>query len=689
MTPPEQISRKIIVIDDDKAIWQAYTSVLTFPETEANTPGQRMAILLTPVKNSATPAAPLFELTFASQGKDALTMIREAAAAERPFSVAFIDIRMPPGWDGMETAAQIRQIDLNIEFVFVTAYSDRSREEIVQKVGDPSKILFLRKPFDPEELYQLALSLSEKWRIARQEKMAAASLAESESKFRALVETTNDFVWEIDANGLFVYCSPLCKQMYGFTPEELVGKPFTQLFKTDEAEAHHLFFEHCRDEAGIFHGCQRNCRHKDGREIIIETNGVPIIGRNGKVCGFRGIDRDITERLRIQEEKFKLEEQYHQAQKMEAIGTLAGGIAHDLNNLLTPILGYTEISRLGLNPDSALAKNLETVQISAQKAAGLIRQILTFSRKQVISLETFNINDLINGFIKMLRRMIREDVELVLDLADQLWPVNMDRGQVEQILMNLVVNARDAIDNGGVVIIRTANTAIASDQKVADTAGTIFNGNYVVLTVEDNGEGMDQDTIQRIFDPFFTTKPLGQGTGLGLATVYGIVRQHDGHILIDSISGKGSAFSIYLPRTQEKIEPLPASAISMQGGGETILLAEDDSSVRTLAATLLESLGYKMISAENGNDALDQYKEADGRIDLLITDVIMPGLGGNELVTRVRAIEPALPVLFVSGYPQDMTKETLIDSPNTDFIQKPFVLHILDNKIRELLSGQH
>ena len=689
MLSANQLQRRIIVIDDDSAIWQAYKSVLNYHKETQDSASNKIAALLCADETPKSQSSPIFNLQFSSQGQDGFAMVEQALADEDPFSVAFIDIRMPPGWDGMETAAKIRQVDPDVEIVIVTAYTDRSREEIVRKVGAPEKLLFLRKPFDPEELYQMALSLSEKWQLVKNQEAAQAALVNSEKRFRALVETTSDFVWEVDAQGRFTYCSPVSEKMYGFMSGELLGTVFFDLMTEKDASYHRQLFEQCLDAGTVFHASERCCIKKDGEEVQIETNCSSVVDEQGVLTGFRGIDRDITERLRIQEEKRRLEEQYHHSQKMEAIGTLAGGIAHDINNVLTPIIGYAEISLLDVEPKSSIARNLGIIESCAKKAGGLIRQILTFSRKQVLSPEVFDLNELIEDFMKMLRRMIREDIELEVEMESQLWPVNIDTGQVEQILMNLVVNARDAVDQHGRILIQTKNMTILQGQEIVDIEQTPFAGNYVVLEVSDNGSGMDQETIGRIFDPFFTTKEVGQGTGLGLATVFGVTKQHDGHIVIDSTMGQGSSFSIYLPRTEEEKKDLvDDSQSSNTGGTENILLVEDDFTVRVLASSLLENLGYTVMSATNGLQAIEMYKEAPAVIDMVVTDVIMPGQGGRDLVENLRNERPGLPVLFLSGYPRDMTPNELIASPNTDFLQKPFNFQDFGGKVRRLLDGE-
>lgn len=683
-------NRKILIIDDDQDIWQAYNSILKYERVFPGNATRRIAALLDAEDQSKGGNDPAFSLSYASQGQEGYALIEQAVTTKDQFSVAFIDIRMPPGWDGMETAAKIRQIDPEIEIVIVTAYNDRSREEIVKAVGSPSKLLFLRKPFDPEELYQMALSLSEKWLLHRRESKAKIALSDSEAKYRALVETTPDFVWAMDTNGRYTYCSPVCNQIYKFSPEELLNQPFYRaLMSGHDASFNQEFFERCVQEKIPFQNNERLCRQKDGTEVRIESSGQPVFDEHGSVIGFRGIDREVTERWELLRNKRLLEEQFQQAQKMEAIGALASGIAHDLNNVLTPIIGYAEICRHDSVPGSDLYRYQGIIKLSADKAADLIRQILSFSRKQPAKPVPCSLDHVIEKFVKILRRLIREDIALELKLADNRCSVKIDQSQMEQILINLVVNARDAISGTGQIVISTASRSIPAAQAEIDAMHQPFAGDYVLLSVSDNGQGMDPAITPKIFDPFFTTKEEGKGTGLGLATVFGVTRQYKGHIQLETQLGHGTTFKVYLPCSAESAREDEESAAepSPPGGHETILVAEDDPIIRKLTVSLLENLGYTVLSAANGREAFKAFHDAEGRIDLLSTDVIMPDLGGIDLVKALRKEKESLPVIFISGYPQDFTPDGLLDTAHTEFIKKPFTANTLAEITRKLLDG--
>jgi PAS domain S-box-containing protein len=798
-------NHRILIVDDDHEIQNSYRAVLA-PRDGDNTPSDtQLAKLMGKGISSESSAAPRFELSFAGQGSEGVAMVESALEKNEPMAVAFIDIRMPPGFDGMETAARIRKIDPDIEIVIVTAYSDRSREEIVRMVGGPEKLLFLRKPFDPEELTQMALSLTAKWNLAHQakerqnelqtvlmttpaaifsvdqnqhiiswnpaaeqitgysdrhvlgkpclfgkiagqrwcatcifedetragrnqevqivdrtgtprillknatcikdrkgrivrlvesfwditaRKAVEAALEESESRFRALVETTSDWVWECDAQGRFTYCSPLCKTIYGYAPQELMGRSLFELLTLPEEIAEkQALFEQCVENKCGFHNMEHCSWTKEEQSIHIESSGMPVTDYNGNVTGFRGIDRDITKRKMIEKERRELEAQYRQSQKLEALGTLAGGIAHDLNNVLTPIMGCAQISRLKLDSGNPIYNNLTTIEESVERAADLIHQILAFSRKQVMSTKSLDLTLLIKSFAAMLRRLIREDIQLNFELKEDLWFIEADKNQMEQILINLVVNARDAVEEGGEVVIQTENQVITKHDSV-QADHRIVPGPYVVMSVYDNGQGMDAETLGRIYDPFFTTKEVGRGTGLGLSTVYGIVKQHGGEIRVDTSPGQGTRFDIYFKKSDiSAATGKETGPQEISGGRETILLVEDDAEVRDIVQSGLTHHGYRVIEAANGIEALRLFKALDGRIDLVFTDVVMPGMGGQSLAETIRGHKPDLPVLFMSGHPFDVNTKALAGIHGNEFIQKPFKPLDMALAVRRIIDG--
>jgi signal transduction histidine kinase len=393
-------------------------------------------------------------------------------------------------------------------------------------------------------------------------------------------------------------------------------------------------------------------------------------------------------RIRLDEEHQRLEAQYHQAQKMEAVGRLARGVAHDFNNLLTAIMGYAGLTLQTLPPDDPVRSDIEGIQKTAERATNLTRQLLAFARKQIIHPTVLNLNDLILNVDKMLRRLIGEDIELVTLPAPELGQVKADPGQLEQVLLNLAVNARDAMPKGGKLTIETANVTL--DEDYTSQHAEVTAGEYVMLSVSDTGMGMTEEVKTHLFEPFFTTKEKDKGTGLGLATCFGIVKQSGGHIEVYSEVDQGTTFKVYLPRLEETVSPVPVQAKSddLPWGTETVLLVEDESSVRELASRLLRQQGYKVLEAANGDEALRVVQEyAEAEIDLLLTDMVMPQLGGRELADRLKAMWPGVKVLFISGYTDDAVVHHGVLEPGIAFLPKPFSSRILVRKVREVLDG--
>ena len=381
-----------------------------------------------------------------------------------------------------------------------------------------------------------------------------------------------------------------------------------------------------------------------------------------------------------------MQEQLRQAQKIEAIGRLAGGIAHDFNNLLTVIKGVCQLSLLDLHERDPLYENLKEIERSAERAADLTRQLLAFSRKQILEMEVLDLNDIVRGLDKMLHRLLGEDIDLVTVLSEGIGKVKVDPGQMEQVIINLAVNSRDAMPQGGKLTIETADVEL--DEEYAKRHIAVQPGRYVMLSISDTGVGMTPEVKDRLFEPFFTTKEQGKGTGLGLSTVYGIVKQSGGNIWVYSEPGQGATFKIYLPRVEEPLTEKKREEVSREipRGGETILVVEDEETVRKLAMRLLKGQGYRVLEASDGGKAFmlcEKYKE---RIDLILTDVVMPGMSGRELAERLKQIHPEMKVLYMSGYTDNAIVHHGVLKEGIHFIQKPFTLESLARKVREVLD---
>jgi two-component system cell cycle sensor histidine kinase/response regulator CckA len=516
-------------------------------------------------------------------------------------------------------------------------------------------------------------------------KRAEEALQESEKRYRTAIEHCNDGV-AIGKGTITLFVNQRYVEMFGYDrPEEIVGKPASLIAHPDEIKRmEDIMLRRQRGESIPSRYELRGIR-KDGEPIDIEISATRTV-YGGESVSLAYV-RDITERKRAEKEREKLQEQFRQSQKMEAVGVLAGGVAHDFNNLLSVINGYSELLLEGVDRDDPRRSDLEQIKQAGQRAASLTSQLLAFSRKQILHPITLNLDDAIVEMSKMLRRLIGEDIELVCITRPALGLVYADQGQIQQIMMNLVVNARDAMPQGGKLTIETANVDLDENYVRKHAAG--LGGPYIMLAISDNGIGMDAATQDRIFEPFFTTKGQGRGTGLGLSTVYGIVKQSNGFIWVYSEPGKGTTFKIYLPRVQGKADELSAGAKVKPDlqGAETVLVVEDESAVRALAARILRERGYTVLEASNGKEALRTAQEFAGEIHLVLTDVVMPEMSGKVLVSQIEIARPGIRALFISGYTNNAIVHHGILESNVAFLQKPFAANVLASKVREVIDS--
>jgi two-component system, cell cycle sensor histidine kinase and response regulator CckA len=513
-------------------------------------------------------------------------------------------------------------------------------------------------------------------RIARTEtELRLAAIKESETRFQAIIENAAEIVGIVGFNGVIGYISPAVTRVLGVSPEALQGKIFFDIMHPDDGLAARLVFAELTAEPGNVRSDEVRFRHADGswRTLALTAKNLENI---------RGIDAIVVNARDITQQK-ALETELRQAQRMETVGQLAGGVAHDFNNLLTAINGRTEFLAESKDLSATQREDVEEIRLAAERAASLTRQLLAFSRKQVLVPRVIDLNEIIRNMEKMLRRLIGEDIVVQVRPQDNLGHITADGGQLEQILLNLCLNSRDAMPEGGVLTIETANVNSA-DSGVSDT--TDKPADLVLLSVSDTGEGMDEQIKDHIFEPFFTTKPEGKGTGLGLSTVYGIVKQSGATITVDSALGQGTTFKIYFPRTNAELAVSPAATVRKEGS-ERLLLVEDDRSVRELAERIFRDRGYQVTATADGKEALRAFGAAPDRVDLIITDLIMPNMSGRELVQALHQIRPNLKALYVSGYTEDEIIRRGLHDPTVAFLQKPFTADELLNKVRSLLDG--
>lgn len=517
---------------------------------------------------------------------------------------------------------------------------------------------------------------------------AENALRKAEEKYRSIFENAVEGIFQASSDNRFISANPALLRLLGYRSlEDLIEH------RTDIDTQHYVDsnirrkLEQMLTENEVVTGFECEIYRKDMSKIWTIANIRAIRDENGALVLYEGSIEDISERKRTEEALRASEEQLRQSQKLESIGQLAGGIAHDFNNLLTAIIGYSELSLMRLQKEDPLGRNIGEIKKAGERAAGLTRQLLAFSRKQVLQPKVLNINSVVSDFEKMLQRLIGENIELRTMLAPEIGNVKADPGQIEQVIMNLAINARDAMPGGGKLTIETNNMFL--DESYVERHISVIPGFYVMLAVSDTGCGMDEKTLKRIFEPFFTTKGLGEGTGLGLSTVYGIIKQSGGNIWVYSELGSGTTFKVYLPCVDEDAEVYPRTDGTEEDvkGTETILLAEDEDVVRKFARKVLESYGYQVLEAANGGSALLICERHQEPINLLITDVVMPEMSGSELAERLIQLRPEMKVIYMSGYTDNAVFHHGVLHEGANFIQKPFTPYALAQKVRKILEA--
>lgn len=576
-------NHRILIVDDNPAIHDDFRKVLGGArETQADLMTAEAALFgdeITAVVSAN------FEIDSAYQGQEALARIQESQAAGRPYTMAFVDVRMPPGWDGIETILRIWQVYPDLQVVICTAYSDYSWEEMIRKLGCSDNLVILKKPFDNVEVLQLACAFSRKWELNRQANLKLGELSEMVAQRTKELETANQ------------------------------------------------------------------------------------------------------ELRRENQERLQAERQLRHAQKMEAIGQLAAGVAHDFNNILTVIHGHSSLLLMRLGEEGPHAKSLSEIRHSAERAANVVRQLLMFSRKQILQFRNVDLGDVIRSVNGMLRQLVGEHVTLETDCDKGSPPVFADRGMIEQVTVNLTLNARDAMPRGGRITLGCHEVTIEASSVKPDSDAR--PGHFICFSVQDTGCGIDAEGLTHLFEPFYTTKEAGKGTGLGLATVFGIVKQHQGWIEVQSQVNAGSTFNLYFPvSSQSAQKPSEApDALPQPTGTETILLAEDEPSLREMVEEVLRLHGYRVLTAASGPAAMEVWNREDRRIDLLLTDMVMPGgMMGTDVAAELRRVNPDLKVIYTTGYSPGVTGIPHSLEEGVNFLPKPYSPSKLAEIVRKCLD---
>jgi PAS domain S-box-containing protein len=832
-------NRRVLIIDDNRTIHDDFRKILTSDELSQSAFEDSAALVFGDSVRKAAP--PEFEVESAYQGQEGVALVKKALEEGRPYAMAFVDVRMPPGWDGVETARRIWEIDPDLQIVICTAYSDYSWSEMFDKIGSRDGLLILKKPFDAVEAFQLAHALTEKWELHRESRRKMEELESrvaertrelqqtnqalqtevvehqrAEDSLRLLgsaVEQSMESIVITDAElelpgPRILFVNPAFTKITGYTAEEAIGKTprILQGPRTGKNVLSRLRQNLARGE--VFEGEAINYR-KDGSEFNLEWQIAPIRDASGTITHFVAIQHDITERkreaekLRESEEKFRqlaenigdvfwmtspdlqkvyyvspayekvwgrstakaikhpqewsdailpedrdrvfaafgplmagkasaevefriarpggevrwihsrgfqvldaagalnritgvatditerkqMEAKLFQSQKMETVGKLAGGIAHEFNSILTAIIGQSELLLGDLPAGTRMAKSAVEINHAAGRAATLTRQLLAYGRKQFLQPETLDLNEVLARMEGMLRHLMGSEVHTQIVAGPGLQTVQADAGQIEQVIMNMAINAREAMPNGGKLTLETTNATF--DAESVGRYPELKPGDYVMLAITDTGAGMSEEVKARVFEPFFTTKGVGEGTGLGLSTCYGIVKQSGGHISVYSEVGRGATFKVYLPQVQQqtKIAMPSLDPKELPRGTETILLVEDDPALREMAGTLLRRLGYTVWAAANGIEALSLKQQRNiGHIDLLFTDVVMPHMSGKELADRVQSLYPHTKILFTSAYTESAIVHQGVLNKGVSLLQKPFTPSALARKVREILD---
>jgi PAS domain S-box-containing protein len=704
-------NHRILIIDDNPSIHEDFRKILgpadaklaeELDATEASLFGD----------HAGASSAQNFRIDSAFQGQEGLEKVRAACAEGAPYAVAFVDVRMPPGWDGIETISRIWKEFPDLQIVICTAYSDYSWDEIAKSVGNTDKMLVLKKPFDNVEVLQMAHALSKKWQLTQMgrkqmeeldalvnqrtaelraanarltgevaERAAAEeALRRSEERFsKAFHSSPVPMAIQrpegkacLDANISFL-------ELVGASREAVLAGSTT--FWADESTPTVL-----RQELAARHAVRNlaatiRTTSDETREVLVAAENLEL----GNAPYHLLILQDITDRVR-------LENELRQAQKMEAVGRLAAGVAHDFNNILTVILGNTSTQLRNPRLDKKLTGSLTQVQRAAERATALTRQLLAYSRKQIIQRRALALNEVVEQTVAMLRRLIGEHIALDMQLAPDLPPIFADPSNVEQVIMNLALNARDAMPDGGKLTLATTRVEIDKASRERNPESQL--GPYICLAVKDTGYGMDAATVGRIFEPFFTTKDPGQGTGMGLATVYGVLKQHGGWIEVDTAPGRGTTIRTFFPLSKEgfvaasaKSENLPTESTPIND--ITILVVEDEEMLREFVSEALGTFGYHVLSAANGRDALNVWAEHRDEIDLLLTDVVMPeSISGRQLAHTLIRDKPNLKVIFTSGYSSELFESEFEREKEHIFLAKPYLPDRLAQTVAMHLQSQ-
>ncbi|MCP4603599.1 MAG: response regulator [Proteobacteria bacterium] len=687
----KSLNNRVLVIDDNEEIHSDFRSIL---EQKNGIPDLQSIEADLFGDSSSESAVPVFDVDVALQGKEGHEKVKNAVSTGQPYSIAFVDMRMPPGWDGLETIENLWQADPNLEIVICTAYSDYSWDAISEGIGkNTDKLLILKKPFDAIELQQIATALSRKWQLGKQARIKQDKLEElvsirtkelreaeetvrhSERRWRSLLENAPNLVFIVDREGKIEFINHFAGS---HEKKEAIGR---KIYDFIDFSYHNVLKSRIEKtfRIGNAEGCTIRGIGPEGENRWYEVQ-TGIIKQNEQIASVSVIATDVTQQREI-------EAQLLQSQKIEAIGRLAGGVAHDINNILGAIMGSASALNVEASENDLDLEDIQNILRACRKGSRLTSDLLGFARKGKYIKEEASINKIVTHIREFLKHSIAKKINIATELDENIACIEVDISQIENVLMNICINAADAMKTGGELTITTKN--IIARDSTEDAMIKRKAGRYVQMQVTDTGIGMDRKTKARVFEPFFTTKPQGQGTGLGLAMVYGVIKNHGGDVTIESEPGNGTIVTILLPSLDyaasrqlsgyPKVVPLTEAASKRS----CILLVDDENLLLKSTRRLLEKMGYLVFLAENGREAFEIYREQQDRIDLVILDMIMPEMDGPETFKLIRELNPKAKIIISSGYSKDEKVEVLLGEGAVNFLHKPFDINDLSEKLKE------
>jgi PAS domain S-box-containing protein len=621
-----------------------------------------------------------YEVHTATSGKEAQDIL-----SKRQFDLALLDMIMPDT-DGHQLMDHVNSLDADTLVIFVTGHASVDSAIGALKRGAYD---YIQKPFEYDEMTNTIKNALNQKRLKRENETINRKLRLSEERYRSLVQNSPDIIYTLDHNGRFTFINNAVYAILGYDSNQLIGNHYAAIIYEDDVEKAKWAFNERRTGERATSGVELRLKFSDENEkfksselkyktIELKSSGMydnPADELVKRYLGTHGVARDISNRKR-------LEDKLQHAQKIEAIGTLAGGIAHDFNNLLMGVQGYTSIILLETDVDHPHYEKLRNVEQYVQRGAELTKQLLGFARGGKYDVKPVDLNELVHKASQMFGRT-KKEIVIHEKYGKDILPVEADPGQIEQVLLNLFLNASNAMPNGGDLTLESENVTL--DAPAVSPFG-LQPGPYVKISVTDNGVGMDEETLQRIFEPFFTTKEMGHGTGLGLASAYGIIKNHNGIIDVDSKKGEGTTFRFYLPASKKEVRKGKHESVQMLKGPETVLLVDDENLIIEVGVEVLKALGYKVVIAKSGKEAVDIYKSGRDKIDLIVLDMIMPGMGGGETYDALKKIDPDVKVLLSSGYSIDGMAKDILKRGCNQFIQKPFNIKEFSQKLREVLD---